>query len=405
MQPKVKSPDFSTIPSVSTRVRLRYNKWFQLTCILTALISVLILLTLLLSISVQGYPALSWSFITSPPNMDYKTAGIGPSLAGSIWVCIGCAIFALPIGISTAIFLEEYRPTNIVVKKLHAFVQLNISNLAGVPSIVYGLLGLTVFANTLGLFGTPKEPHLEFGADFQFQCITEGGNVVILPLSSRYEVPDFADGITAYTTKGKPVTLNMIDPTDDWPEDESLLARSLIIDEEGKVDGGGLLVNEYWYYFRLPFGRSILAASLTLMLVILPIVIIATQEALRSVPNSLREGALGLGATQWQVIRYVTLPAAIPGIMTGAILSMSRAIGEAAPLLLVAGLVYSRFLPTNLMSNMVVLPLQIYYWAGQPDKEGYLTIAAGGIIVLLVILLTFNAVAIAIRQKTQKRNA
>ena len=203
--------------------------------------------------------------------------------------------------------------------------------------------------------------------------------------------------------RGNPVKLNIIGPNDDYPEDEALAKTSIFEEDEG-----GLYVNESWYFFRLPFGRSVIAASLTLMLVILPIIIIASQESLRGVPSSLREAALGLGATRWQVVRNVTLPAAVPGIMTGSILSTSRAIGEAAPLLIIAGLVYSKTLPDNLMSNFLVLPLQIFYWAGQPIDQNaeinFQTIAAGGIIVLLVILLSFNAIAIAIRQFSQKPN-
>jgi phosphate transport system permease protein len=155
---------------------------------------------------------------------------------------------------------------------------------------------------------------------------------------------------------------------------------------------------ENWYYFQLPLGRGILAGALTLMLVVLPIVIISTQEALRAVPNSLREGALAVGATKWQMVRRMTLPAAVPGIMTGAILALSRAIGEAAPMMVIAGIVYITFTPKHLMDEFTVMPLQIFDWAGRPQK-GFGDVAATGIIVLLGVLLTFNAVAVFIRQK------
>ena len=197
-------------------------------------------------------------------------------------------------------------------------------NLAGVPSIVYGILGLTAFARMFGAFGTSAE---------------DGG---------------FAIG-----------------------NEESLL------------------------YFKLPFGSSVLAGGLTLMLVILPIVIIATQEALRSVPKSLRSGALALGATPWQTVWGITLPAAIPGIMTGAILAMSRAIGESAPLLVVGAVLFVLNAPENLMSDFAVLPLQIFNWAGRPQDEFH-AIAASAIIVQLAALLAFNGIAVFIRQKLQK---
>jgi phosphate transport system permease protein len=156
-----------------------------------------------------------------------------------------------------------------------------------------------------------------------------------------------------------------------------------------------------WYYLRVPFGRGVLAGGMTLMLVILPIVVIASQEALRAVPDSLREGALAAGATRWQMVRHMTLPAAVPGIMTGSILAMSRAIGEAAPVLVIAGIVFITFTPRNLMDDFTVLPLQIYNWAQRPQEEFH-RIAATGIIVLLAVLLTFNAAAVLIRQKFHK---
>ena len=171
------------------------------------------------------------------------------------------------------------------------------------------------------------------------------------------------------------------------------------------TDGGPVSIKQ-WYYFQLPFGRSVLAASLTLMLVILPVIIIASQEALRAVPSSLRECAMGLGATPWQVVRRVTLPSAVPSIMTGAILSMSRAIGEAAPILIICGILFVSAGPSHLMDLFSILPIQIYNTTKLPVNEEMLihlqNVAAAGIVVLLAILLTFNGIAIAIRQLAQK---
>jgi phosphate transport system permease protein len=163
----------------------------------------------------------------------------------------------------------------------------------------------------------------------------------------------------------------------------------------------GRIPRKNWYYFGLPVGRGVLAGGLTLMLVILPVVIIASQESLRAVPYSLREGALGMGATRWQVVWNVTLPAAVPGIMTGSILAMSRAVGEAAPILIICGIVFIGYVPGNLMDKFTVMPLQIYNWASQPDPA-FQGVAATGIIVLLAALLTFNGIAVFIRQRMQK---
>ncbi|MEC9374712.1 MAG: PstA family ABC transporter permease, partial [Planctomycetota bacterium] len=262
-------------------------------------------------------------FLTSPPSRRAEDAGLEPALWGSIWICLVCGLTALPIGVGTAVFLEEFRPKSRLLRRGHAFVELNIRNLAGVPSIVYGIIGLTAFVQMFNMLGTPNDPAFSIG-----------------------------------------------EPLD-------------------------------WYHFQLPFGRGVLAGGLTLMLVILPIVIISAQEALRAVPDSIRQGALAVGCTRWQVVSKMTLPAAIPGIMTGSILAMSRAIGEAAPILVIAGIVFVRFTPQNLMDDFTAMPLQIYNWAGRPQEEFHHT-AASGIIVLLGVLLTFNALAVLIRQRLQK---
>ena len=344
-------------------------------------------------------------FLRETTKTNPSEAGIGPAMVGSLWVIIGCVLFALPIGVATAVFLEEFKPTNRVLLFFHNLIQLNIANLAGVPSIVYGILGLTAFVYMFGdVSSNPSissEPAYSFGAKHYYQYLTEGMIPILIPVSDPANPPELVDGMNAQTTTGDAINLKIIGPDDEYPEDEATLKYALSHDSEG-----GIISRKPWYYLQVPLGRGVLAASLTLMLVILPVVIIATQEALRSVPSSLREGALGLGSTQWQVVRKITLPAAIPSIMTGAILAMSRAIGEAAPILILCGIVYVTSGPSHLMDDYSVLPIQIYYWAKEPiDRAAtinFQNIAAAGIVVLLVVLLTFNAIAILIRQFTQK---
>jgi phosphate transport system permease protein len=307
----------------SLSARVFRDRLFVGVCIAVASLSLLALGVLLTSIVVKGAVHLDLQFMRDVPSRKPEKAGIGPAMWGSIWACLVCAATALPLGVGTAILLEEFKPRRRWIRRLHAFAQLNITNLAGVPSIVYGILGLTVFVQFFGLAGNLNDPAFTFG------------------------------------TK------------DDW------------------------------FYLQLPFGRGVLAGGLTLMLVVLPVIIIAAQESLRAVPDSLREGALAAGATRWQMVARMTLPAAIPGIMTGSILAMSRAIGEAAPMLVIAGVVYITFTPQHLMDEFTVMPLQIYDWAGRPQEEFH-RVAATGIIVLLAVLLTFNAAAVFIRQKLQK---
>lgn len=471
-------------------------------------------------------------FLQETNKSEPSETGIGPALMGTLWVCVGCGLFALPLGIGTAILLEEFKPVNRFLRWLHTAVQLNITNLAGVPSIVYGILGLTAFSMMFGVLGSPKEPSFEFGADHYFQFLTLNDKPVLIPLdpqrkkmaepfeqiakeqeellrgelisvdekgnqtfevdllaaadefdelsrgleervkqineekitegfkfpltkieklrgllsvptadgevlpenspyhlnnsvwwldarkqavakrarelkASLFELaetirqPVLTDGMEGQTTDGKPLTLFVDQPGDETPEDEETLSVTIPYDTDG-----GPISKKRWYYFQLPFGRSVLAASLTLMLVILPVIIIASQEALRAVPSSLRECAMGLGATPWQVVRRVTLPSAIPSIMTGAILSMSRAIGEAAPILIICGILFVSAGPSNLMDLFAILPIQIFNTTKLPVNEEMLihsqNVAAAGIVVLLAILLTFNGIAIAIRQWTQK---
>ncbi len=340
-------------------------------------------------------------FLSESTKTTPADAGIGPALWGSIWIIVGCAIFALPLGIATAIFLEEFKPANKVLLGLQGLIQLNITNLAGVPSIVYGILGLTAFAAMFGLLGSGKDPYIQFGATYYHQYLTEAIEPVLVPVDGPSDEPELIDGMAAYSSDYQPITLKVVGPDEELPTDPQVLRRTLRSDAVG-----GTISDKAWYYFQLPFGRSVLAASLTLMLVILPVIIISSQEALRAVPPSLRAGALGLGSTRWQVVRNVTLPAAIPGIMTGAILSISRAIGEAAPIVVLCGIVYISRSPQHAMDLFSVLPVQIFYLTTQPpDAQSVISfqnVAAAGSLVLLVVLLTFNTVAIVLRQITQK---
>jgi phosphate transport system permease protein len=299
--------------------RVAKNRAFTSLCIFATALSLAALAVLLIAMFVTGWAHLDFSFLTEYASRKPEKAGIKAALWGSIWICAVCGAVALPLGVGTAVYLEEFAAKN----KLTAFIRLNITNLAGVPSIVYGILGLTAFVQMWFLLGNPNDPTISIGT------------------------------------------------------------------------------REDWYYFQLPFGRGVLAGGLTLMLVVLPIVIVASQEALRAVPDSLREAALASGATRWQMVRRITLPAATPTIMTGSILAMSRAIGEAAPILVIAGIVFIRFTPLNIMDEFTAMPLQIYDWASRPQAEFH-AVAAAGIIVLLAVLLTFNAVAVFIRYKLQK---
>jgi phosphate transport system permease protein len=309
-----------TFPSaVPRRGRVLKDRLFVVVCVLVTFVSVAVLGALLWSILAQGLQFLRWDFLTTFPSRFPEKAGFKVALWGSLWLVAICAFTALPLGVGAAIYLEEFAPKN----RFTRFVQLNISNLAGVPSIVYGIIGLTVFSYMFGLFGSPKDPSYTIGSP------------------------------------------------------------------------------ENWFYIRIPFGGCVLTGGLTLMLVILPIVVIASREALRAVPDSLREGALAVGSTRWQMVARMTLPAAIPGIMTGVILAISRAIGEAAPLLVVGGFLFVTFTPANLMDDFAAMPLQIFNWASRPQAD-FASVAATGIIVLLAILLFFNATAVFVRYKFQK---
>lgn len=385
-------------PLRGTQRRTRINQAFHWLCWFVAVASVIVLIILVQSILVQGIPSLSFSLLTNSPSQDASTAGVWPAVWGTIWVCGLCALITLPAGVATAILLEEFPPRSPLGRFFHSVVQLNISNLAGVPSIVYGILGLTAFVTMFGIFSAdPTIPGFEFGVQHYEQFMSEGDRAILIPVAGPGASPSqLVDGMEAYDFNMNPIQVNVIEPGDSYPDSPEVLACTLFSDAEG-----GAFAKPRFFYFRLPFGRGVLAGALTLMLVILPIVIISSQEALRAVPSSLRAGALGLGATPWQVIWNVTLPASIPGIMTGSILAMSRAIGEAAPLLIISGVVFISQAPQNLMDEFTVMPLQIYKWADRPQAE-FRAIAASAIILLLVILLAFNALAVFIRQRLQK---
>ena len=250
--------------------------------------------------------------LVRPQTSEVMTTGIRTAILGSLWTILITILFAFPVGVGAAIYLEEYASEN----WLNRIIQTNINNLAGVPSIIYGILGLAIFVRAL-------EP-LTSGAVF---------------------------GIV------DPLTAN---------------------------------------------GRTVLSAGLTLGLLILPLIIINSQEAIRAVPQSLRNAGYGLGATKWQVIRAHVLPNAMPGILTGTILAISRAIGETAPLVVVGASTAISFDPTSPFSKFTTLPIQIYQWTARPQAE-WQHVAGAAILVLLVLLLGLNAVAIVLRNKLSRK--
>ncbi|SHJ08707.1 phosphate ABC transporter membrane protein 2, PhoT family (TC 3.A.1.7.1) [Geosporobacter subterraneus DSM 17957] len=273
------------------------NKVFHGFLILATTMSIIVLALLLYQIFSTGFKYLSFDFLNNMPSRFPHKAGIKSALVGSIWVISLTALFSFPLGVGTAIYLEKYSNSKSWLNKL---LQINIANLAGVPSIVYGMLGLAVFVR----------------------------------------------------------------------------------------------------FFN--FERSILSGALTLTLLILPVIIVAAQEAIKSVPDSLIQGSFALGVTKWQTITGVVLPYALPGILTGTILAISRAMGEAAPLIMVGAAGYIAFMPSGPMDSFTVLPIQIFNWTSRPQAE-FQNIAAAGIIVLMALLLTANATAIILRNKYQNR--
>jgi phosphate transport system permease protein len=269
----------------------------KLTCQLATVTALAILVLMLCHVASEGIGWLSFDFLTNFPSRHAEKAGLKSALFGTLWVISITAVLTIPLGVATAMYLVEYSRKNRFVNIL----QLNISNLAGMPSIVYGLLGLTIFVR---LFA---------------------------------------------------------------------------------------------------FERSVLSGALTLTLLTLPVVIIASQEALRAVPEDIRLAAYALGALRWQVCFLQVLPAALPGIMTGVILAISRAIGESAPLIMIGALSYVAFVPASMNDSFTVLPVQIFSWASRP-QEAFHGLAAAAILVLLTILLVMNFTAAYIRQKFQRFN-
>ena len=282
--------------SKNMKIRLAMNNFYRVLFLLATLFGLVILSVLIYRVLSQGFGWFDLQFLTSFASRKPEQAGIYAALIGSIWLMIVVIPISLILGIGTTLYLEEYASKN----KFTTFIQMNISNLAGVPSIVFGLLGLTIFARQLAL------------------------------------------------------------------------------------------------------GRSVLAAALTMSLLVLPVIVVASQEAIRAVSNQLREASYGMGATKWQTILRVVLPAAIPGILTGSILAFSRAIGETAPLVVVGIPTFVAFLPKGVLDTFTVLPLQIYNWAGRPQAD-FQHVAAAGIMVLLIVLLVMNLIAVLIRNKYSKR--
>ncbi len=263
---------------------------------------------------------LHWNFLITPQSSTPELAGIRTAIFGTLWVIFITVAVAFPLGVGAAIYLEEYAAHvgNPWLRRLNAIIQTNINNLAGVPSIIYGMLGLVIFVR------------------------------VMEPLTSGAFLGAVEDATTAN-------------------------------------------------------GRTILSAGLTLAILILPLIIINAQEAIRAVPNSLRQAGMGLGATKWQTIWHHVLPNAIPGILTGNILAMSRAIGETAPLVVIGASTFITVDPNGPFSKFTTLPIQIYQWTARPQDE-FRNIAAAAIIVLLVLLLTLNASAVLLRNRYGKKS-
>ena len=267
--------------------------------LLATMVGIVGLVVLLAQVIAEGAPWLNWNFLNSYPSRHPEEAGLKSALWGSVWLMGLTGMFAIPIGVGAAIYLEEYA----VPSRLTAFIEINLSNLAGVPSIVYGLLGLSLFVQWM----------------FQGE-------------------------------------------------------------------------------------RVLLAGAMTMALLVMPIVILASREAIRAVPDTYRQAGYALGAEKWQVVKGIVLPQALPGILTGTILAMSRALGEAAPVIAISALVYLTFVPVHPFEQFTVLPIQIFNWTSRPQDE-FRGIAAAAIVVLLVVLLTMNAVAIILRDRHQVRSS
>lgn len=272
------------------------DKGFGLIGIASTLLGIVLLAIFIGDIIIEGVGRINWDFLTSLPSRKPERAGIFTAMMGSVWILLLTTLISFPVGVAAGVYLEEYAKKG----RLSRILEVNISNLAGVPSIIYGLLGLEVFARIMGL------------------------------------------------------------------------------------------------------GPSILAGSLTLSLLILPIIIVATREAIKAVPSSIRDASFALGATKWQTTYFQVLPASFGGILTGVILALSRAVGEAAPLIVVGALAYVPFAPKTPMDEFSVLPIQIFNWISRP-QHGFLVNAAAAIIVLLIITFAMNGIAMYLRNKWQKK--
>jgi len=268
------------------------DKTFQYFGIFCTFFGLVMLVIFISSIFSEGISRIDWDFLTNFPSRRAEKAGILSALAGTLWIIVITALVAIPIGIGAAIYLEEFSKKS----RFGKIIELNITNLAGVPSIIYGLLGLEIFGRIMGM------------------------------------------------------------------------------------------------------GGSILAGSFTLALLILPIIIVATREAIKAVPSSLREASFALGASKWQTVKMTVVPSASSGIITGIIIAISRAIGEAAPLIVVGALAYVPFVPDSPTSQFTVLPIQIFNWVSRP-QEAFLVNASAGIIILLAITFLLNAFAVYLRIK------
>lgn len=289
------SATFVTSSAALSRRAMR-EKAFEIIALLCVGVALFLLLALVVDVFTRGIARLDWQFITSFPSRFAHKAGIFAALVGSFYMMLLTAFISIPCGVGAAIYLEEYASKNWFTR----LIELNIANLAGVPSIIYGILGLQVF-----------------------------------------------------------VRLAELD-------------------------------------------RSLIAGSLTMSLLILPVIIISSREALRTVPQSLRDAAFALGATRWQTIRDQVLPLAMPGIMTGCILGLSRAIGETAPLITMGALTYVAFVPDSIFSPFTVLPIQTFNWLSRP-QEAFHANAAAAIVLLLALLLSMNAFAIYLRIRFERK--
>ncbi|WP_018476729.1 phosphate ABC transporter permease PstA [Pontibacter roseus] len=279
----------------SEKNRLK-DKAFQVFGVFCTFIGLVVLAIFLIDILIEGFTRIDWEFLTNLPSRRASRAGILTAWVGTFWILILTSVIAFPLGISAGVYLEEYSKKN----RLNSFLEVNIANLAGVPSIIYGLLGLEIFARVMGL------------------------------------------------------------------------------------------------------GGSLLAGALTLSLLVLPIIIVTTREAIKAVPRSIRDASYALGASKWQTTWNQVLPASFGGILTGIILALSRAVGEAAPLIVIGALAYVPFVPTSPTDEFTVLPIQIFNWTSRPQAD-FLVNAAAAIIILLLITFILNGIAVYLRNKWQNK--